>query len=651
MTIRTKTRLAACLAAALAATAAAGAQQIMRDTRMQAAPTGTGVISGAIVTDEASPQPVRRAQVSVRNADMTVIKNVTTDEAGRFSVTNLPASRYTLSASKAGFVRVAYGAKRHDRPGTPITLGDGQQMTDIALRMTRGGVITGNIIDDNGAPAANVPVRVLQYRMQLGERVLMPATGGNLLGELTDDRGTYRLFGLPPGEYVVSAAPRMVGTGEIRAMTESEIRNALQALQQPAVPGAGGGQPGATAANAPGSTMDEVTVAWAPVFYPGTTSAGAAAQVTLGPGEERTGVDFALQLVRTARIEGSVVTPPGIPPQSVQLNLVAVGQAAVPGVINMSFLSRVTPGPDGKFTYTGVAPGNYTLTARASAPAPEGAPARPAAGAAAREFSFSTQGGQTIIGGAGGGAPFWAMADVSVDGAPVSNVVLNLQPGMTLSGKIEFKGSVALPPTDLTRVRLNLTPAPSALTTTVVMGLPAAQVDATGKFTFTGVTPGSYRISGIAPVAPGSGPGQGWTLRSAVVKGRDVLDFPLDIAPNEEIGDAVLTFTDATQTVSGTLQDPSGRPAPDYTIVVFAAENHYWTGQSRRIRTARPGTDGKFTVTNLPPGAYRIAAVVDIAPNEASDPTFLEQLVAASYQFTLAEGEKKVQDLRISGGL
>ena len=36
---------------------------------------------------------------------------------------------------------------------------------------------------------------------------------------------------------------------------------------------------------------------------------------------------------------------------------------------------------------------------------------------------------------------------------------------------------------------------------------------------------------------------------------------------------------------------------------------------------------------------------------EANDPSFLEQLLQASYQFTLGDGEKKVQDLRIAGGV
>jgi hypothetical protein len=56
-------------------------------------------------------------------------------------------------------------------------------------------------------------------------------------------------------------------------------------------------------------------------------------------------------------------------------------------------------------------------------------------------------------------------------------------------------------------------------------------------------------------------------------------------------------------------------------------------------------------VTGLPPGEYRIAALVDVAPGEINDPAFLEQIVAASVKVTLAEGERKTQDLRIAGGL
>jgi hypothetical protein len=179
-----------------------------------------------------------------------------------------------------------------------------------------------------------------------------------------------------------------------------------------------------------------------------------------------------------------------------------------------------------------------------------------------------------------------------------------------------------------------------------VGALPSVTADASGAFSFQGVTPGRYQFQGSAPMAVGTG----WVLKSVVVKGRDAFDFPLEVGPGEEISDAVVTFTDVTQEVSGTLQDATGRPAPDYTIVVFPTDRRLWTSPvARRIRTARPGTDGRFTVANLPAGEYRIAALTDIAPGEANDPAFLEQLVAASYAFRLADGEKRTQDLRIAG--
>ena len=121
-------------------------------------------------------------------------------------------------------------------------------------------------------------------------------------------------------------------------------------------------------------------------------------------------------------------------------------------------------------------------------------------------------------------------------------------------------------------MRVSVVPAPTAGGVTVMMGGPTLPDGPGGQFTVTGVTPGRYRLTGNAPWRPGRGPGITWTLRSAMVKGRDVLDFPLDIGPGDEVADAVLTFTDATQQVAGVLQDASGRPAPDYTIMVFAGD-------------------------------------------------------------------------------
>src|SRR5206468_5450232 len=90
--------------------------------------------------------------------------------------------------------------RRRLQPGTPVTLADGQELATIDLRVVRGGVITGRVLDEDGEPLARAVVTVQRYQYVRGERQLSPAGG-----DQTDDRGQYRVFGLPPGDYYVSA--------------------------------------------------------------------------------------------------------------------------------------------------------------------------------------------------------------------------------------------------------------------------------------------------------------------------------------------------------------------------------------------------------------------------------------------------------------
>ena len=110
----------------------------------------------------------------------------------------------------------------------------------------------------------------------------------------------------------------------------------------------------------------------------------------------------------------------------------------------------------------------------------------------------------------------------------------------------------------------------------------------------------------------------------------------------------LLTFTTRTQEIAGVLQDASGRPAPDYTIVVFSSDDRFWTTGSRRVRSARPGTDGRYVLRDLPAGTYHLAAVTDVSPAELADPAVLRELVAAAIPIALTAGEAKVQDIRIA---
>ncbi|HUF47668.1 MAG TPA: carboxypeptidase-like regulatory domain-containing protein, partial [Vicinamibacterales bacterium] len=434
-----------------------GRQAGRRDLRTEPL-RGTGAIAGFVV-DEASGQPLRRVEVTLIATDQAQRHVSYTDAAGSFTFPNLPPGRYSLAASKPGWLRAAYGARRHDRRGTPIHLAAGQALTNVRLGTNKGGVITGQILDETGLPAFGVQVRALEYRTVLGERRLAPVAGmtGALFGETTDDRGTFRLYGLPPGDYVVVATPRLSSNVELVAMTDAEIRAALQAAQQPPQPAATVGAH--TTAREPAARRDDgVTVGFAPVYYPGTTAVSSASAVTLGVGEERGSVDFQLQLVRTGRIEGLVVPPPGAPPQGVQVMLMPETEAGGIGLMGMSILNRATPDAEGRFTFRSVVPGRYVLSARAVQGAPGAAPAP------VRTMVFQASGGGApmMMGDGGSDRPaFWASNDITMSGENIDNQVLSLQPAMTMSGTVQFAGKAAAP-SDLTGVRLRIVPAPSA---------------------------------------------------------------------------------------------------------------------------------------------------------------------------------------------
>ena len=83
---------------------------------------------------------------------------------------------------------------------------------------------------------------------------------------------------------------------------------------------------------------------------------------------------------------------------------------------------------------------------------------------------------------------------------------------------------------------------------------------------------------------------------------------------------------------------------------MFSTDERTWFAQSRAIAQTRPANDGVFSVRGLPAGEYFLAALTDVERDEWFDPAFLRQLVPAAMKVTLADGEKKTQDIRITGG-
>jgi uncharacterized protein (DUF2141 family) len=598
-----------------------------RDTQAQNQGPATAFIMGTAVT-AGTGQPADGVRVTLSGNELRGSRSTVTDDAGNFAFPALPAGTYTLRATKAGYVSATYGQKQPGRPGTNIVLAVGQQLKGISLEVAKGGVISGAVYDEKNRPAVSVSVRVMQWTWQSGERMLIAAGSGT-----TDDRGVYRVFGLSPGDYVVNALPRNSST----TMFTAEDMQSLARMEELTRLGLGSADLAKEMAvrdMMPNAMASEAVSGYATVYYPGTPQVANAQVVKVGVSQEQLGIDFQLQRVPLSKVTGTVVVPSGIQPQNVQVRLMEISTL---GQGQQQFSAR--PNPGGAFTFNALPPGQYQVIATVTMPVNRtGVPVAP--GTPGDMQTKIQEMEMQMAGASGSGRKLWATADVTVDGSFAPNVMLSLQEGMTITGSLNFDGTTAQPP-QLNRVRVTLAPLGQAFSSSGI-GTVTATPDTNGRFTFAGVSPGQYRMRATGAA--------GWTLKSVIAEGKDTLDFPLEVKPGENLSNVNVEFTDKFTDLKGTIQSPTGQPTADFTVIIFPSDSRYWVPLGRRIRSARPSTDGKFSFGGLPAGDYRIAAVTDVEPGGWNDPTFLQELMSASLAVRLVEGTPVIQDIRVSGG-
>jgi hypothetical protein len=86
----------------------------------------------------------------------------------------------------------------------------------------------------------------------------------------------------------------------------------------------------------------------------------------------------------------------------------------------------------------------------------------------------------------------------------------------------------------------------------------------------------------------------------------------------------------------------------EYTVLAFPTNASLWRPQARQIMTTRPDQTGSYKIRGLPAGQYYIVTVDPAEQGEWFDPTYLDEHRAGAARITLADGDVKTQDFKVT---
>jgi Carboxypeptidase regulatory-like domain len=281
-------------------------------------------VSGLVVKLQGSV-PLPSSTVRLQSVDdHTHTFSGVTDANGQFEVRGIDPGRYRLRVLRNGYVTQEYGQRTPNDPGAILSLRSGQDLKELLFRMLPSAVISGRIQNENGEPLPWVRVSALRATVRQGKRSL-----SSEVTVVTNDLGEYRLFGLRPGRYFLSAIYR---PGQRLEPVEDDV-----------------------------DSEDAGKSGYVPTYYPGTSDPAKATALTIKTGDEISSMDLLLEPTTVYSVRGHVnILGARRNPNGVILAL----EARSTGLgWNVPPLRTVVDKPEGTFEIQNVLPGAYTLSA------------------------------------------------------------------------------------------------------------------------------------------------------------------------------------------------------------------------------------------------------------------------------------------------
>jgi hypothetical protein len=513
-----------------------------------------------LVRSATTDSPVEDAGVELVSVAQGVSARfvVATEADGTFTFKNVPPGDYRVAATHSGFVRSAYGQRAPGGTGQTITIKAGDVVKGIRVSLVETGAISGRVLDRNRVPMANVQLQAMRFTNMGG----LPFVE-TVATAITNDLGEYRLFWLPPDEYIVMAMP-------IRGSVDDELvktdgANTVTNFVRPA---------------AGTLIVGPTDIPPMPFFFRDSNDPGTATRAILKPGENLRGIDIEIRPPATYSIKGKITNIPGAP---------SGPTGRPPGPMDRGIEIRLEPrkapeiryrdsmpngllsldSKSGTFEIRGVLPGSYWVFAQA----------------------FGNQ----------------AKASVDVVGKDVEDVAISFLAGFDVPLKITVEGT-----TDVSRINRVIDSLEVYLTADVRSGDGIAAEEVQGQSPGTliahNVVAGSYHVGWSMIGLPGG------YFKSTRIDGAEVREaFRLDRPPIRPIE---VVFGIGTGVITGTVTNNKLQPASDVTVVAWGSKGSFHT-------TTSP--DGSFRIAEVPPGDYRVFAWEAIKLYSWQDPEVMRR--------------------------
>ncbi len=276
----------------------------------------TGSISGRVTIGE-KPAPGILIAVATQNSQ-TPLGQATSDADGNYRIGGLAAGQINVTPIAPVYVVPATAMFGQ---GRVINLSTNETVEGIDFKLTRGGVITGRITDADGRPVIEERISLIAVD-QNGTAVRGPTMRpSNFMMYQTDDRGVYRIYGLPAGHYKVSAGDEGRGVGQRAAGYYPRI------------------------------------------YYPDSPEISKAAIVDVSEGGETKNIDIKLgQRALTYSVSGRIIdADSGQPLPGIFISFGTVQQSQNQSFVNSASGPSNPTNSQGEFRMEGLSPGRYVL--------------------------------------------------------------------------------------------------------------------------------------------------------------------------------------------------------------------------------------------------------------------------------------------------